>query len=304
MASPSNKISPQIMHAILKKLRRYEVQIRKAITSKMQGDFHSIFKGSGLEFDDVRAYQYGDDVRTIDWNVSAKGHGTYVRTYKEEKEQTVYFVLDVSASQNLGTEGNQKIDIGKEICGVLTLSAIKEQSQVGLICYSDQKERYVKSGKGPKHGYNIIHQIYNLNPKSVRTNIKKAISFSLSMIKRRSVIVLVSDFIDESYDHNLKALAKKHDVVMIHIFDPRESLLPNLGIVPLYDKESQKTIWVNTSARGFKNSLGKNLHSRQEVLESFCRAHQINYLPVSTDENYVPKLIKLFKVRNKSKKSA
>ncbi|MDN5211993.1 DUF58 domain-containing protein [Fulvivirgaceae bacterium BMA12] len=292
------------MHAILKKLRRYEIQIRKAITSKMQGDFHSIFKGSGLEFDDVRAYQYGDDVRTIDWNVSAKGHGTYVKTYKEEKEQTVYFVLDVSASQNLGTEGNQKIDIGKEICGVLTLSAIKEQSQVGLICYSDQKERYVKSGKGPKHGYNIIHQIYNLAPKSVRTNIRKAIGFSLSMIKRRSVIVLVSDFIDESYDHNLKALAKKHDVVMIHIFDPRESLLPNLGIVPLYDKESQKTIWVNTSAGGFKNNLGKNLHSRQEELESFCRVHQINYLPVSTDENYVPKLIKLFKVRNKSKKSA
>lgn len=304
MALPSNKISPQTMQSILKKLRKYEIQIRKVITSKMQGDFHSIFKGSGLEFDDVRAYQYGDDVRAIDWNVSAKGHGTYVKTYKEEKEQTVYFVLDVSASQNLGTEGHQKIDIGKEICGVLTLSAVKEQSQVGLICFSDQKEKYVKSGKGPKHGYNIIHQIYNLHPKSVRTNLKKAVGFSLNMIRRRSVIVLVSDFIDDDYEHNLKALARKHDVVIIHIFDPRESKLPNLGIVPLYDKESQKTIWVNTSAPGFKKNLGKNLHSRQGELENFCRVHQINYLPVSTSENYVPKLIKLFKVRNKTKKSA
>lgn len=292
------------MQSVLKKLRKYEIQIRKAITSKMQGDFHSIFKGSGLEFDDVRAYQYGDDVRSIDWNVTAKGHGTYVKTYKEEKEQTVYFVLDVSASQNLGTRQHQKIDIGKEICGVLTLSAIKEQSQVGLICYSDQKEKYIKSGKGPKHAYNIIHQIYNLRPESIRTNLKKALGFSMNMIKRRSVIILVSDFIDEDYQHNLKALAGKHDVVIIHIFDQRESVLPKLGIVPLYDKESQKTIWVNTSASGFKKSLGTNLLSRRHELESFSRLHQINYLPVSTDEDYVPKLIKLFKVRNKTKKSA
>ena len=123
------------MQDLLKKIRKYEIRIRKAITSHMQGDFHSVFKGSGLEFDDVRPYQYGDDTRSIDWNVSAKGHGTYVKTFKEEKEQTVFFILDVSASQEIGTDGRKKLDVGREICALLTISAIKESAQVGLICY-------------------------------------------------------------------------------------------------------------------------------------------------------------------------
>ena len=135
------------MKELLKKLRRYEIQIRKAINSQMKGDFRSVFKGTGLEFDDVRPYQYGDDIRTIDWNVSAKGHGTFVKTFREEKEQTVFFILDVSASQEIGVAGKTKVDIGREICGVLSLSAVKESSHVGLICYSDQRELYIKPTK-------------------------------------------------------------------------------------------------------------------------------------------------------------
>ena len=291
------------MKKFLKKLRNYEIQIRKAITAKMQGDFHSIFKGSGIEFDDVRAYQYGDDVRDINWNVTAKGHGTFINTYREEKEQTVFFILDVSASQEIGTLGNQKIDIGKEICGVLTLSAIKEHSQVGLICFSDQKEKYVKPKKGSKQAAEIIGHLYYLKPESLKTNLSKAINFSLNLIKRRSVVILISDFLDENYEHNLKALAKKHDVVAIHLHDKRETQLPRLGIIPLYDKESQKTLWINTSSPNFRKKLnGRHLGS-QESLEAFCRRHQINYLPVDTEDDFVPKLIKLFKVRNKSRKS-
>ena len=136
------------MRALLKKLRKYEIQIRKAVNSQMQGDFHSIFKGTGLEFDDVRPYQYGDDIRSIDWNVSAKGHGTFVKTFKEEKEQTIFFILDVSASQEIGSPGKTKVDIGKEICGVLALSGAKESSQIGLICYSDEREKFIKPKKG------------------------------------------------------------------------------------------------------------------------------------------------------------
>ena len=132
---------------LLNKLRKYEIKIRKAITSQMQGNYHSIFKGSGLEFDDVRTYQYGDDIRTIDWKVTAKGHGTYVKTFKEEKEQTIFFILDLSASQNIGAAGHQKLDIVKEICGVLALSAVKESSQIGMIGFSDQKEMYVRAGQ-------------------------------------------------------------------------------------------------------------------------------------------------------------
>lgn len=292
------------MKELLKKLRKYEIQIRKAITSQMQGNYHSIFKGSGLEFDDVRTYQYGDDIRTIDWNVSAKGHGTFVKTYREEKEQTVFFLLDVSASQEIGTPGEQKIDIGKEICGVLTLSAIKEHSQVGIICFSDRKESYIKPGKGVKHGYQIIKKLYDLRPESIKTDLSKAILYALKAIKRRSVVILISDFIDEEYDHNLKALAKKHDLVVIKLSDNRESKLPKLGIIPLYEKESRQTIWVNTSSKEFRQIMDKSMASGTFDLKEFCKKNQANYLSIITKEDYIPQLIKLFKLRNKTRKSA
>lgn len=287
---------------LYKKLRKYEIQIRKAVRSHMQGDFHSIFKGSGLEFDDVRAYQYGDDIRRIDWNVSAKGHGAFVKTFKEEKEQTVFFILDVSGSQEIGLPGSQKLDIGKEICGVLTLSSIKEDSQVGLICFSDRNEKFVKPGKDNKHAFEMIKSIFTLQPVSVKTNLTKAILFALQVIKRRSVIVLISDFIDEGYFHNFKALARKHDLVAIHLMDKRETALPGFGITPLYDKEAQKTVWINTSSATFRNSLRKTYQENKLELEKICRQYNVNYLQVNTDEDYVPKLIKLFKIRNRSLK--
>lgn len=287
------------MKEILKKLRKYEIKIRKSLNSQMQGDFHSIFKGSGLEFDDVRSYQYGDDVRTIDWNVSAKGHGTFVKIFKEEKEQNVFFIFDVSASQKIGASGSQKIDIGKEICALLSISAIKENSQVGLICFSDQKEKYVKPGKGIKHSYNIVSSIFNLIPISAGTNLAKAIKYVLNFIKRKSIIILISDFIDEDYEHELKALAKSHDLVVIHILDIREKAFPKLGIIPLYDQESGKTIWMNTSSNEFKKRMDLRYHNNQNELQKLCLRNKANYVNIQTDEDYVPKLIKLFKVRNK-----
>lgn len=290
------------MEHIISKLRKYEIQIRKAINSRMQGDFHSIFKGSGLEFDGVREYTYGDDTRTIDWNVSAKGHGTFVKTFKEEKEQTVFFLLDVSASQEIGTPGAQKVDIGKEITGVLTLSAIKEQNRVGLLTFSDQKEKYVKSGKGVKHGYAIINELYKHKPASSKTNIDVGIKKALEIIHKKSVIILISDFIDEGYETSLRLLARRHDLVVIHLKDDRETQLPNLGIVPVYDQESKKTVWVNTSSAGFRKKLEKTYAGNKNELEKFCKKNQINYLEINTKDNYVPQLIKLFKIRNKSYK--
>jgi uncharacterized protein (DUF58 family) len=288
---------------LLKKLKKYEIQIRKAINSQMQGDFHSIFKGTGLEFDDVRPYQYGDDIRTIDWNVSAKGHGTFVKTFREEKEQTIFFIMDVSASQFIGTPGKTKFDIGQEICGVLALSGTKESSQVGLICYSDEREKFIKPKKGIAQAYEIIYTLNKLEPKSIKTNLNKAITFALNSIKRRSVIIMISDFIDEGYQHHLKSLARKHDLVMIQVSDKRETQLPKLGIIPVLDKESKKTLWVNSSFGDFRDTITSHHYTRQQELIDFSRKHQINFLSVSTDEDYVPKLLKLFKVRNKSKKS-
>jgi uncharacterized protein (DUF58 family) len=289
---------------LLKKLRRYEIQIRKAINSQMQGDFHSIFKGSGLEFDDVRPYQYGDDIRAIDWHVSAKGHGTFVKTFKEEKEQTIFFVLDVSASQNIGSPGKTKFDIAMEICGVLALSAAKESSQVGLICYSDEREKFLKPKKGIGQAYEILASLQRLRPHSLKTNLTKAVSFALNSIKRKSVVVMISDFIDDGYYHNLQSLARKHDLVLIQITDKRETSLPKLGIIPVLDKESNKTLWINTSFGDFRERLTNTHSNRQDELSKFSRKHQINYLSLTTDEDYVPKLLRLFKVRNKTLKTS
>jgi uncharacterized protein (DUF58 family) len=284
------------------KLRKYEIKVRKAINSQMQGDFHSVFKGSGLEFDDVRTYQYGDDVRSIDWNTSAKGHDVYIKTFKEEKEQNVFFILDVSGSQYIGKEDHQKIDISREICGVLTFSALKEGSSVGLLCYSSQREKYIKPKKGAKHAYEMIGTMFSLTPQAFKTNLNKAMRAAMNIIKRKSIIVLVSDFVDEGYEPSLKALAKRHDLIVIHVADHREATLPALGIVPLFDKESQKTIWVNSSSAEFRAKLAGNFHQKQAELEKLCQQHQANYLFVNTGEDYVPRLVKLFRIRNLAKK--
>jgi len=291
------------LRALYKKLHDYEIRIRKAVRSHMQGDFHSIFKGSGLEFDDVRAYQYGDDIRHIDWNVSAKGHGVFVKTFKEEKEQTVFFLLDVSASQEIGSPGKLKLDIGKEICGTLALSAIREGSQVGLICFSDRNERFIKPGKDVKHAFVLLNELFRLEPKSVKTDLNKAILFAQQMIKRRSVIVFISDFIDKDYLHNFKALARKHDLVAIHLTDKRETALPKLGIAPMYDKEARKTIWMNTSSYSFRNGLMKTYSENKKELEIICRQYDVNYLHVDTSDDYVPKLVRLFRIRNRKTKA-
>jgi uncharacterized protein (DUF58 family) len=290
------------MKQLLKKLRNYEIQIRKAITSQMQGDYRSIFKGTGLEFDDVRPYQYGDDIRTIDWNVSAKGHGIFVKTFKEEKEQTIYFMVDISASQDIGEPGKSKNDIGKEICGVLAITGAKESSHIGLIAFSDEREIFVRPAKGMAQAHQIISRLINHQPRSPRTNLSGAMSYALNAIKRRSVIILISDFIDEGYEHHLKALAKRHDLVAIHISDNRETMLPKLGIVPVIEKETGRTIWVNSSFGDFRQTLASAHQERVDHVSGIARKHQINYLNIQTHEDFVPKLLRLFKLRNKSRK--
>ena len=292
------------MRELFKKLRKYELKIRKAVNNQMQGDYHSVFKGSGLEFDDVRPYQYGDDVRTIDWNVSAKGHGTFVKTFKEDKEQSVYFLVDVSASQNIGTGGRNKLDTAKEIAGVLTLSAIKEGSAVGMVAFSDQRELYIKSGKGQNHAYYAINRLFNLQTESKKTNLSKGFNYILGLIKRRSVIFLISDFVDENYDHHLKAIARRHDLIVVQVKDQLESKLPALGIVPIRDTETGLTKWVNTSNSLFKKQFQKRNSTSSEHLYDVCKRNQADYLLVDTEEDFIPKLIKLFTIRNLSTKRA
>ncbi|WP_020605645.1 DUF58 domain-containing protein [Spirosoma spitsbergense] len=285
------------MDEFLARLRNFDIRIRKAVNSQMRGNFRSIFKGTGLEFSDLRTYQYGDDVRAIDWNVSSKGHGTFVKVFREEKDQTVFFVVDVSASQQVGSRQRDKLTATKEVCGVLALSAIHEASHVGMYCFSDQKERYIKPANGIKTGYHLIMSLFKLQPVSGQTSIADALLFTLNALKRRSVVILLSDFIDTNYEHNLKALAKKHDLVVIHLYDQREVNLPKLGIIPVYDSESGRMVWVNTSSASFRTTLHDTFQQNRIQLERLCRQYNASYLALDSQEDFVPKLVELFRIR-------
>ena len=292
------------MKELIQKLQKFELRIRKVIDTQMQGDFHSVFKGTGLEFDDVRAYQYGDDVRSIDWNVSAKGHGTFVKTYKEEKEQSVFLILDVSGSQTIGPEKQQKIDIGKEICGILALTAARQTASIGLICISDQREKFVRPGKGIEHAYSLIKTLFELKPASTKTNLASGIKTALSVIKRRSMILLISDFIDRNYEKEVTMLARKHDLIVVQLMDQKEQNFPKLGIIPLRDAESGQVSWVNTSSEAFREKYLNDLAKNRENLQQLCRRHKADYLAIDTSGDYVLQLVNLFKIRKKTKKSA
>lgn len=290
------------MDQLFSKLRKYEIMIRKVANNHLQGEYQSLFKGSGLEFDDLRPYQYGDDVRTIEWKVSAKGHGTFVKTFREEKEQSVYFLLDISGSQDIGQQGNKKIDKGKLIAGVLTLAAVYEGSQIGLISYSDQQEKLILPSKGSKQGVKIIRGIFDHTNKSLKTNLNGMFSFALNLIKKRSIIIVISDFIDQDYERPFRALAERHDLVAIQLTDPRESALPSLGIIPIYDKERGKTTWVNTAFGSFSKKISETFTIEREYLKEICKKNQINYLAMDTTQDIVGPLIDLFKYRNKRMK--
>ncbi len=285
------------MDEFLTRLHHIEIRIRQAVNSQMRGSFRSVFKGTGLEFADLRTYQYGDDVRAIDWNVSSKGHGTFVKVFREEKDQTVFFVVDVSASQRVGPQERTKLDVTKEVCGVLAMSAIREASQVGLYCFSDQKEAYFKPANSMKSGYQLILSLFKLQPQSAKTNLSDALLFTLNMLKRRSVVILLSDFIDDQYEHSLKALARKHDLVVIHFYDQREVNLPPLGIIPVYDPETGRTNWINTSSRAFRDQLQNTFDDNRTRLERLCKQYRANYLALDTKDDYVPKLVELFRVK-------
>ena len=282
---------------LLSRLIRYEIQIRKAVNGHLHGNYKSIFKGSGLEFSDLRTYNFGDDLRLIDWNTSAKGHGIYVKLFKEEKEQQVFFMLDVSGSQNVGVIGNSKIDLAKDICGTLAISAIREASKVGLYCFSDKKELFLKPLNSMKHGYQLITKLFGLTPASSKTNLQEAILFSLQILKKKSVVFLISDFIDNNYEHNLRALARKHDLVVIHLYDSRETSLPRLGIIPVFELETKKIVWANTSSKLFRDQIKNTFETNKAILEQICKENKANYLPIESSEDYVSKLIKLFKIR-------
>jgi uncharacterized protein (DUF58 family) len=286
------------LQQLIRKLRQLEIRIIKTVDAQLQGDFHSVFKGTGLEFDDVRLYQYGDEVRAIDWAVSSKGHGTFVKTYKEEREQSVLLLLDVSASQKIGAAGRQKLDVGREICGLLALTAARQDASLGIVAFSDQKELYMAPGKGIRHAYALIKQLFELQPRSPRTAVGAGIKQALGLLKRRSIVLLISDFIDVNYERELTMLARKHDLIVVQLLDQREREFPPLGIIPLFDQESGRTLWVNTSSEKFRTRYRATYEQNREQIGQICRRHRTEFLSIATDTDYVPQLVSLFRRRN------
>lgn len=291
------------MKEVFQQLRKYEIEIRKAVDNRMQGNFHSIFKGAGLEFDDVRSYQYGDDIRSIDWNVSSKGHGLFVKRFKEDKEQTVFFIVDVSASQQIKSHGRSKWEVAREVTGVLSLSAVKEGGQVGLYAFSDKKEKYLRPARGMKAAWQLISYLYQTPQATGLTSISQALLSVLNIVKRKSVMIVVSDFIDSGYESLLKSMANRHDLVLIHLYDPQEGALPQMGIIPVIDPETGQTRWVNTSLGAFRQTHAKILADRSQWLDEFCLKHQVVSAHLDCTQDYIPELIKLFRVRNYSGKT-
>ena len=284
------------MKEILKKVRKYEIEIRKFLNNSNQGDYRSIFKGSGIDFDDLRPYQYGDDHRSINWNITAKEDKIYTNTYKEDKEQSVFFLVDVSKSQEIGKD-EKKINTSKEIASVLTLSALNTNSQVGLLCFSDQKELFIQSKKGISHGYRIIKNIYDLKQKSNNTSISSMIKFFMKSIRKKSLVIIISDFIDENYQKSLKSLSNSHDVICLHIYDDYETKIPALGIIEVEEKENNYKKWVNTSSKTFKEKTKDLFINTSIEMKKNMNSLGINYLRINSRENYIKNLIKLFKYR-------
>ena len=274
--------------------------MRQAVEAQLQGNFGSVFRGNGLEFDDVRLYQYGDEVRAIDWAVSSKGHGTFVKTYKEEREQQVLVALDVSASQRVGggPGGPQcKLDLGRDLAGVLALSAARQDAALGLLAFSDQKELYLPPAKGLRAAYALLQRLYGLRTASRHTGVGFGIRQVLSLLRRRTLVVLISDFIDENYERELTMLARQHDLVVVQLLAPQEAAFPALGIVPLRDAETGLQRWVDTSAPTFQAQYAAQAQARELALRTLCRRQRVGLLTLRTNEDFVPQLVGLFRQR-------
>ena len=282
---------------LFEKIHRLEVRARGVVESVFQGEYESAFKGRGIEFAEVRPYQVGDDIRTIDWNVSARMDETYVKVYEEEREQTVMLCVDVSGSENFGSHGKLKREVAAEICAVIAFSAIQNNDTVGLLLFSDEVERFVRPRSGRRHVLRCIRELFTTEPASIGTDIGGALQQVLRILRRRSILVLVSDFFDAEYDSMLRAAAQRHDTIGIELQDPREEELPPVGLVDLTDAETGETVTVDTRDPATRQALEAAARARREQTRDVLRRTGVGHVIVRTDADYVEPLIAFFRRR-------
>ena len=283
---------------LLKKVRKIEIKAKGLSQNIFAGEYHSAFKGRGMTFSEVREYQYGDDVRDIDWNVTARYGKPYVKVYEEEREPTVMLLIDVSASQDFGAVGDVKREVMTQVAATLAFSAIQNNDKVGVIFFSDKIEKFIPPQKGRKHILRVISELLNFKAENRGTNLNLALEYLTSGIKKRCTAFVISDFLDsQDYYMSMSIANHKHDVIALQVYDKREAHLPNVGLVKVQDAERDTERWIDTSSRRVRQAYDRWWYERQQAMSDILTRSNVDLAQVATDEDYVKSLMALFKKR-------
>jgi uncharacterized protein (DUF58 family) len=284
---------------LLKQVRQIEIKTRNVVNEVFSGEYHSAFKGRGMEFAEVREYQIGDDIRSIDWNVTARSGSPYVKVFEEERELTVMLVVDMSGSLIFGSADKTKQQIAAELTAILAFSAMKNNDKVGLILFTDRIEKFVPPKKGRTHGLRIIREILSFKPEGNKTNIKAALEYLNHTIKRKSIAFLISDFIDDGYEKILSIVGKKHDLIGVVLQDPREREIPKAGLIKFKDAETGELRYIDTSNKNVQENFQKLLRIFEAKRKSVFIKSRLDAIEVNTNESYVKPLANFFRKREK-----
>jgi uncharacterized protein (DUF58 family) len=284
---------------LLKKVRKIEIKTRGLSRDLFSGGYHSAFKGRGMSFSEVREYTAGDDVRSIDWNVTARFSHPYVKVFEEERELTVILLVDVSASEHFGTRKQLKQDMITELCAVLAFSAIQNNDKIGVIFFTDKVEKFIVPKKGKSHILHIIRELIEFKPSSKKTNISEALRFFTNAIKKKSIAFLISDFMDKDFSDALKIASGKHDVVALRIYDKHETELPDMGLVKFRDAETGKVMWMDTSSKQVRNQYYAAVRQREQMVKDIFLRSGVDNTSIATDQSYIAPLTALFARRGK-----
>jgi len=282
---------------ILKKVRRIEIKTRGLSRNIFSGHYHSAFKGRGMTFSEVREYQYGDDIRNIDWNVTARFNAPYLKIFDEERELTVMLMIDVSGSNEFGTQGSFKEELMTDIAAVLAFSAIQNNDKVGVIFFSDKIEKFIPPKKGASHILRIIRELVDFKPESQGTDISEALRYLTNAIKKRCTTFIISDFIDQPFEQAIKIASGKHDIVAIRVYDKRETELPPVGMMEVFDKETMIRTWVDTSNLKVREKYKRWWKDHETALDGIFKRSGIDNASISTGQDFVKPLMKLFTLR-------
>ena len=282
---------------LLKKVRRIEIKTKGLSNQIFSGEYQTAFKGRGMSFSEVRNYNYGDDVRNIDWNVTARTGDPYIKIFEEEREMTVMLVIDVSPSSYFGTDTQLKNEVLTEIAAVIAFSAINNNDKVGVIFFSDQIEKFIPPKKGKSHILRIIRELINFEPDGAGTNVAIALEYLNNIIKKRSVAFILSDFFAKDYDTSLRIASRRHDIIGVHLYDSREQELPNVGLVRVVDAETGKKIWLDTSVKKIREQYKEYFQNNFDYLKKTFLKSGADVVSIQTNESYVNALLKFFKKR-------